>query len=69
MASIPGFKPGIAFYIIPALNTVLVFKEALPGSGAALHVVLTVVSKLLFCAVCVAFTLRIFSDEKVLLRS
>jgi hypothetical protein len=24
---------------------------------------------LLFCAVCVAFTLRIFSDEKVLLRS
>jgi sodium transport system permease protein len=69
IAVIPGFKPGLAFYLIPALNTVLVFKEALLGSGEVLHVVLSVATMLLFCAACVGVTLRIFSNERVLLRS
>ncbi len=69
LSSAPGFKPSTGFFVVPALNTVLVFKEALVGAPVALHVGLTVATMLVFCMLCVAVTLRIFSDERVLLRS
>ncbi len=69
LSSVPGFKPGTGFFAVPALNTVLVFKEALVGAPAPLHVGLTVATMLVFCVLCVAVTLRIFGDERVLLRS
>ncbi len=69
LASIPGLKPTAAFFVIPAVNAVLVFKEALLGSLDLLHVALTVVSMAAFCALCIAVTLRIFRDERVLLRA
>jgi sodium transport system permease protein len=69
LASIPDLKPALAFFLIPALNAALVFKEALVGATDGLHVALTVASMLLFCLLAVAATVRIFSNEKVLLRS
>lgn len=69
LSSIPGFKPGLPFFAIPAINAVLVFKEALIGAVSAAHVALTVATMLLFCLACIVVTLRIFSDERVLLRS
>lgn len=69
LASIPGFKPTTPFYMVPAINTVLVFKEALIGASSGLHVALTVASMVLFCVLCVGVTMRIFSNERVLLRS
>lgn len=69
LAAIPGLKLGAAFYLIPVVNAVLVFKEALVGTPAASHVLLTILTMLLFCLVSVLVTLRAFSDERVLLRS
>jgi len=69
LAAIPGFKATTPLFVVPALNTVLVFKEALLGTPAAAHVVLTIISMLLFCVLCILVTLRIFADEKVLLRT
>lgn len=69
LSSIPGFKPTAAFFVIPAVNAVLVFKEALLGTPDAGHIALTIISMALFCALCLAVTLRIFRDERVLLRA
>ncbi len=69
LSSVPGFKPSTGFFAVPAMNTVLVFKEALVGAPVALHGGLTVATMLVFCVLCVAVTLRIFSDERVLPRS
>ncbi|HVC80275.1 MAG TPA: ABC transporter permease [Chloroflexota bacterium] len=69
LASIPDLKPALAFFLIPALNAALVFKEALVGATDGLHVALTVASMLLFCLLAIGATVRIFSNEKVLLRS
>jgi len=48
---------------------VLVFKEALVGTPAVSHVLLTILSMLLFCLVAVLVTLRTFGNERVLPRS
>lgn len=69
LAAIPGFKASTPLFVVPALNAVLVFKEALLGTPAVAHVVVTIVSMLLFCVLCIAVTVRIFSNEKVLLRT
>lgn len=69
LAIIPGLKLAAGYYLIPVVNTVLVFKEALVGTPDALHVALTVLSMLLFCLVSVLITLRTFGDERVLLRA
>ncbi len=69
LASIPDFKPDLVFFFIPALNAALVFKEALVGSTDGLHVALTAGTMLLFCVLAIGVTVRIFSNEKVLLRT
>ncbi len=66
---IPGLKLALGFYLIPVVNTVLVFKDVLVGTTTAAHVALTIGTMLVFCLVCVLVTLRIFGDERVLLRS
>jgi len=69
LAVIPGLKLATAYYLIPVVNAVLVFKEALVGTPAVSHVLLTILSMLLFCLAAVLVTLRTFSNERVLLRS
>ncbi len=69
LTSIPGFKATTPLFVVPALNAVLLFKEALVDTPAVAHVVLTVVSMLVFCVLCIAVTIRIFANEKVLLRT
>jgi hypothetical protein len=68
LASIPGLKPALAFYVSPVVDAMLVFKEALVGAAVPLHVALTVTTMVLFGLVCIALTLRLFSNERVLLR-
>jgi len=69
LAAIPGLKLATAFYLIPVVNAVLVFKEALVGTPAASHVLLTILTMLLFCLAAILVTLRTFNNERVLLRS
>lgn len=67
--SIPGFQPPPALFLVPALNGVLLFKEALLGHADGLHAALTLVSLLLFAAASVAITVNMFTREKVLLKT
>jgi len=69
LAAIPGLKLATAYYLIPVINAVLVFKETLVGAPTASHVLLTILTMLLFCLASILVTLRTFSDERVLLRS
>ncbi len=69
LAAIPGLKLATAYYLIPVINAVLVFKETLVGAPTASHVLLTILTMLLFCLAAILVTLRTFSDERVLLRS
>jgi sodium transport system permease protein len=66
---IGDLTPHPALFLIPALNAALVLKEALVGATDGLHVALTASSMLLFSILAVGATVRIFSNEKVLLRS
>jgi sodium transport system permease protein len=67
--SIPSFQPAPALFLVPPLNGVLLFKEALLGHADALHAALTLASLLLFAAVSVAITVNMFTREKVLLKT
>ncbi len=69
LAFVPGLKLATVYYLIPVVNTVLVFKETLVGAPAASHVLLTILTMLLFCFAAILVTLRTFRDERVLLRS
>jgi len=69
LAAIPGLKLATAYYLIPVINAVLVFKETLVDAPTASHVLLTILTMLLFCLAAILVTLRTFSDERVLLRS
>jgi sodium transport system permease protein len=64
--SIPDFKPTLAFFAIPAVNAVLLFKEVLIGVFDPLHIALTVVSLLLFSLVAVIVASQIYSKETIL---
>ena len=67
--SIPGFQPPPALFLVPALNGVLLFKEALLGHADGLHATLTLISLLVFAAASVAITVNMFTREKVLLKT
>ena len=67
---IPDFNPGLAYYLIPILNAVLVLRDAIVHNTiewAALAV--TSVSLLLTGAACYYAALRLFTREALLVRS
>lgn len=67
--SIPGFQPPAAIFLVPAVNAVLLFKEALLGQATASHAILTILSLLAFAALAAAVTVNMFTREKVLLKT
>jgi sodium transport system permease protein len=66
---IADLKPDPVFFLIPAFNAALVFKEVLIGTTDGVHVLLTVASMLLFSLLAIGATVHIFGNETVLLRS
>ena len=67
--SIPGFQPPSFIFVIPAINAVLLFKEALLGQTNAQHAAITLVSLLVFALLAVSATVFMFTREKVLLKT
>src|SRR5262249_34787887 len=67
--SIPGFQPPLAVFLIPAVNAVLLFKEALLGQATAAHAAVTLLGLLAFAAIAVAITVNMFTREQVLLKT
>src|SRR2546430_158829 len=67
---IPDFNPGVAYYLIPILNAVLVLRDAIVHNSiewTALAV--TSVSLILTGALCFYAALRLFTREALLVRS
>lgn len=66
--TMPSFQPGIWFYAIPAANAVMLFKELLLGIYNGGHIILTIVSLLLFSFIAIYAAARIYQQEKVLFK-
>ena len=67
---IPDFNPGVAYYLIPILNAVLVLRDAIVHNSiewSSLSV--TSVSLILTGALCFYAALRLFTREALLVRS
>lgn len=68
-AQIPGFQPSEAFFLIPGVNAVFVIKEVLINTYNGTHILLTVVSLLVFAAIAIVAASKIYAKESVLFRS
>ncbi|MFA5070576.1 MAG: ABC transporter permease [Patescibacteria group bacterium] len=68
LGSYPGFKPITAYYFIPVVNAVLLFKENLMGVYDSMHIVATLGSLLVFAVLSVVIATKIYSKESILFR-
>lgn len=66
--SLPGFKPTIYFFAIPGVNAVFVIKESLLGVYDYLHIIITIISLLIFAVIAVVIASKIYSKEGILFR-
>lgn len=66
--SLPGFKPPLVFFAIPAVNAVMLFKEILMDQFIYSHVILTFISLVVCSAVSILVAAKIFSKESILFR-
>jgi sodium transport system permease protein len=67
--TIPTLRPPLGLFLIPAINAVLVFKEALIGRADPTHVLLAGASLLVFAALAVAASTYVFTREQVLFKA
>ena len=67
--SIPGLTPPPSLFLVPGVNAVLLFKEALLGHTDPSHAAVTLLSLLVFATVAVAITVFMFTREQVLLKT
>jgi sodium transport system permease protein len=67
--TIPTLRPPLGLFLIPAVNAVLVFKEALIGRADPTHVLLAGASLLVFAALAVAASTYVFTREQVLFKA
>jgi len=66
--SLPGFKPTIYFFAIPGINAVFVIKESLLGVYDIVHILITIVSLLIFAIIAIVIASKIYSKEGILFR-
>lgn len=66
---IPGFKASIAFFFIPAINAILLFKEVLVGNFDLVHIAITIISLILYAIGAILIATKIYSKEGILFRS
>ncbi|MBU1868269.1 ABC transporter permease [Patescibacteria group bacterium] len=66
--SLPGFKPTLWFFCLPAVNAVLLFKEILVGTYDLGHIVVTIVSLTIYMVITLFITGKIYSKETILFK-
>jgi len=66
---IPGFKAGIGFFFLPAINAILLFKEVLVGTFDTWHILVTFLSLILYAVISILIAAKIYSKEGILFRS
>ncbi|MFA6908660.1 MAG: ABC transporter permease [Patescibacteria group bacterium] len=68
-AQLPGFKPTDLYFIIPGVNAVFVIKEVILGTYDMTHIVITIISLLVYAGISMYVAGRIYSKESILFRS
>lgn len=66
--SAPGFKPALWFFVLPAVNATLLFKEVLIGVYDSGHILLTLSSLIVYSVIAIFIATKIYSKEGVLFR-
>lgn len=66
--AVPGFEPSLAYFAVPAVNAILLFKEVLMGVYNTEHIFLTLGSLIVYSAAAIFIATKIYSKESVLFR-
>ena len=66
--SMPGFEPALWFFVLPAVNATLLFKEVLMGVYDSGHILLTLSSLIVYSVLAIFIATKIYSKEGVLFR-
>ncbi len=66
--TLPDFRPAMRFFAIPVVNAILLFKEVLIGEYNLGHIVITVISLVIYAIVAILVATKIYSKEGVLFR-
>lgn len=64
--AVPGFEPTLAYFAVPAVNAILLFKEILIGTYDWAHIALTLGSLAVYSLAAVFIASKIYSKESVL---
>lgn len=64
--AVPGFEPTLAYFAVPAVNAILLFKEILMGTYNWTHIALTLGSLAVYSTAAVFIASKIYSKESVL---
>ncbi|PIS41508.1 MAG: hypothetical protein COT25_02735 [Candidatus Kerfeldbacteria bacterium CG08_land_8_20_14_0_20_42_7] len=65
---LPGFKPVVAFFLVPGVNAVFVIKEILLGVYDTNHILVTFVSLVIYAGISIVVASRIYLREGILFR-
>ncbi|MBU0707671.1 ABC transporter permease [Patescibacteria group bacterium] len=66
--TIPGFEPALWFFSLPAVNSVLLFKEILIGTYDWSHIGLSMISLAIFSVIAIFIASKIYQKEGVLFK-
>jgi len=67
-AQLPSFKPGLGMFVVPGVNAVFVFKEVLIKVFNPAHILITLISLLIYSAIAIFVASKIYSKEGILFR-
>lgn len=66
--ALPGFKPAVWLFTLPAINAMLLFKEVLLGEYLASHIFITMISLILFAVLALLVATKIYAKETILFK-
>lgn len=66
--ALPGFKPAVWLFTLPAINAMLLFKEVLLGNYIASHILITMISLILFAVLALLVATKIYAKETILFK-
>jgi len=67
--SLPGLKTTLWMFALPAVNAILLFKEVLVGTYSMGHIMLTIVSLVVYSAIAIVVTTKMYERENIVLKS
>ena len=65
---LPGFKPAVWFFALPVVNAILLFKEVLIGEYDLTHILVTVISLIVYALIAIFISTKIYTKEGILFK-